>query len=206
MRSRSLRYSRRAMIFRPPSLRLCLIALVALAGVAQATTVIGETLEQMAAHAPLIVRGVVGQQQARWDDAGRRIHTFTEVKVVEQLKGEAPALVMVRQPGGEVGELGQRVAGVARFEPGEEVVLFLEQPADDASVWLVRGLGAGKIRLAVSAWGERRATRDLQGLAFWTPDPGAPEVRPVEPVEDLGTVDQLLRRLRIAIKRGGGSR
>lgn len=166
-----------------------------------ATVVRAATLEQLAAQTPVIVRARVGQQQARWDDGRSRIHTFTEVLVTEALKGDVPKSLMVRQPGGVVDELGQHVDGAARFTQGEDVVLFLEAPADDASVFVVSGLASGKVKLETTALGEVRARRDLRGIAFYAPgNDQAPVVRDVNNDEDLGTAEQFLTRIRRAIK------
>lgn len=175
---------------------------------AHATVVRGLTLEQMAVQSPVIVRGTVGAQECRWDDAHRRIQTFTELQVTEALKGEVPKTLLVRQPGGVVGNVGADVAGAARFKTGEEVILFLEHPGDDPHGFIVSGLSAGKITLEKTAFGELRAKRDLRGIAFWRPE-GAerqPTVRDVNNLEDLGTADALLRRIRAAVAKAQGGR
>lgn len=186
-----------------PLARWAALAVIALPFAAFGTVVIGQTFEQMTRDAPLIVIGVVGEQSARWDEDRRGISTWTELKVKETLKGKAPAKLVVRQPGGVVGNIGAHVAGAARFEPGEEVLLFLEPPGDDASKLIVRGLSAGKVRLFTDALGRRRATRDLRGVAFWTPPAegaGEPVVRELGGIEELGDADAFVQRIRNAVK------
>lgn len=193
-------------IFRSP----CAAGLALLIGAtsARATVVRDASIEELAVGSPVVVRATVVAQQSRWDDAGRRIETFTELLTTEVLKGEVGAAILVRQPGGVVGDIGAHVAGAARFELGEEVVLFLETPPDDATVFIVRGLASGKVRLSTNALGEVRATRDLRGLAFVSADGRAePRVRDVRPLEDLGTAEVFLRRIRAALRTtNGGSR
>src|SRR5205814_2262958 len=91
--------------------------------------------------------GAARAQGPAGSDDARRISTFTVVEVTEASKGAPGKRLTVRQPGGEVGGIGQSVAGAARFAPGEEVVLFLERARDDATVFQVLSMSAGKVRL-----------------------------------------------------------
>jgi hypothetical protein len=180
------------------------LVLLAVSVTASATTVISETLEEMAARAPVVVRATARQSQAAWSGDNRRIWTWTELVVTERLKGSAAVSVsstlLVKQPGGEVGKVGQGVAGVATFAPGEDCVLFLEPATDEAGTWVVRGLAAGKISVT-DRQGRAVAVRDLSGLAFAKPGP-ADRVRLLQPEAELGPPEQLLARVRRAI--GGG--
>lgn len=175
---------------------------------ARATVVEGQSFEEMSAGAKVIVRGTVGAQQARWDDGRRRIHTYTEVRVTEALKGQVPTIILVRQPGGEVDGIGARVSGAARFHEGEEVLLFLEAPPDEPDVFVVRALTAGKVTIAKGPVGELRAMRDLRGVAFYERGEPKPVVRDRNEIEDLGNADKFLARIRTAVSRAksGGTR
>ncbi len=157
----------------------------------------------MAHTAPVIVRGQVGQREARWDDARRSIFTYSEIQVTEVIKGRASSTLLVRQPGGVVGEIGARVEGVAAFREGEQVVLFLEAAPDEPSVFGVWSLAAGKVSLEKNKLGEVRAIRRLDGLAFSGGRAGAPKIQPVGGAEDLGTADAFITRLRKALSRRG---
>ena len=53
--------------------------------------------------------------------------------------------LVITQPGGRVGDLAQRVDGLAGFTPGEEVLVFLERRGE--STYHVRGMGQGKYRV-----------------------------------------------------------
>lgn len=184
-----------------PAVALALVASTA----AFATVVIAQSLEELTWAAPVIVRGQVVAVQTRWDDAHRSISTYAEVVRQEALKGSAPELLLVRQPGGEVGPVGQRVAGAATFIVGEEVVLFLERAPDEPNVFGVYTLAAGKVGFETSALGERRAVRHLEGLVFYERNPGAPRFRAVG-ADDLGTPDEFLRRVRQALANPGAGR
>ncbi len=98
-----------------------------------ATTLAQMSIEQMARKAPLIVRARCIRNSTAWD-AGE-IWTFTNFEVEEAWRGTAPAAITVRLLGGRMGNLTSSVSGVPRFQPNEEVVLFLEPtPRGDYSV------------------------------------------------------------------------
>ncbi len=179
---------------------------LALSTSAVATVVVAQSLEEMAAAAPVIVVGKVGQVQSRWDEARARIYTYAEIASGEHLKGEAPKTFLVRQPGGEVGPIGQQVSGAAQFEAGEDVALFLEKAPDEAGVFIVYAMAAGKVLFETSRVGEVRAVRHLEGLAFYELSATAkPRLRQSGP-DDLGTPAQFLSRVRAAVARTSGSR
>ncbi len=178
-------------------------ALLTLPLPALATVVVAQSLEEMTASAQVIVHATVGPEQTRWDDAHRRINTYTELKVTSALKGKPPSTLVVRQPGGEVGPVGQRFEGVARFKRGEEVVIFLEHAPDEPSVFSVYSLGAGKVSLERSRLGELRAVRHLEDLAFYAP-PGSgasPRIYSLNR-DDLGSSEEFLGRVRRAVSGG----
>ncbi|MHB8876404.1 MAG: hypothetical protein ACYC8T_22145 [Myxococcaceae bacterium] len=165
---------------------------------ALATVVISQSIEEMAAAAPLIVHGRVGGQLTRWDDGHRTISTYTEVVTSEALKGKAPDVLLVRQPGGEVGRVGQHASGAARFKEGEEVVLFLEPARDEPTVFVVYALSAGKVSFESSALKELRAVRNLEGLVFYEQAKDGPPRLKAVGRDDLGTRDGFLNRVRAA--------
>ncbi len=164
-----------------------------------------QTIEEMTRSATVVVRGRVRQQQASWDADHRRIDTYTEVQVTEGYKGTALSTVLVRQPGGVVGRIGQSASGAAAFTPGEEVILFLEPARDDPALFLPLALAAGKVQIDAKALGGPRAVRRLSGLAFYDPGVRAPDaLRPLD-VEDLGPLEAFVQRVRAAA-RGGNAR
>ena len=174
--------------------------------VALATVVIEPSLEEMATLSPVVVRGTVGQVQARWDDqAPGRIETWAEVQVTDGLKGAREGgLLLVKQPGGIIGDFGQHVSGVAHFTPGQDTLLFLEPAPDAPGTYLVLGLASGKIDFEASPkTGELRAVRHLGGLGFARPGGEAPTVRRLDAagVEDLGTPAALMARVKAAVRR-----
>jgi hypothetical protein len=181
--------------------RLALLLTLGLGLTAEATTVLAESIDEMAVRAPIVVRAQVHQSQAGWSESPRRIWTWTELAITEVIKGKVPTVVLVKQPGGVVGPVGQAVPGVASFAAGEDCVLFLEPSPDEPKVYLVRGLAAGKISF-VERQGQQVAQRSLDGLNLV--HPGAPDlVRVLRPETSLGAAQAVLERLRRVVKGGG---
>ncbi|MBI5069631.1 MAG: hypothetical protein HZB56_15465 [Deltaproteobacteria bacterium] len=123
-------------------LALALFALL-VAAPAGAATVVTATVEELARSADLVVRGTVEARQARFH--GARIYTTLRIRASAAWKGSAAEVVEVEIPGGVVGDVGQKVSGVAAFAEGEEVVLFLRRGGGAA--YGVMGLSQGKFRV-----------------------------------------------------------
>ncbi|HZI06664.1 MAG TPA: hypothetical protein VEZ71_21735, partial [Archangium sp.] len=112
---------------------------------ASATTMLRADLPELAQTSDAIVHGTVRRVESRWSGDGRRIVTDVEIQVTEALKGQAGSTVLVTQPGGQVGDIGQRVSGLAAFTPGEEVVVFLERRGKTA--FRLSGMAQGKYQV-----------------------------------------------------------
>jgi hypothetical protein len=119
---------------------------------AQATTFMERPFPDAVRDAPIVVRGRVGASYTNWvvgPDGGKRIFTFTELTVDEVFKGPSAAgkrSLVMRELGGEKDGMGMQVAGTAQFERGEDVVVFLNEPAPDGA-YEVRGMMMGKYTL-----------------------------------------------------------
>jgi hypothetical protein len=138
---------------------LCLAGLAATAG---ATTIARMTLPQLAAASRVVARARCIANDSRWE--GGEIWTFTRFDTLEAFKGSLPAEFSVRLIGGEAGGIESIVAGVPRFFPGEEVILFLDPVS-----------GGG---YSVTAWeeGTFRVTRDAAGHGFVTQEMTTEEI------------------------------
>jgi hypothetical protein len=140
----------------------CAAMLLAFAGEAVATTLARMSIEQMSQRAEVIVRARCLESATVWD-AGE-VWTLTSFEVEEVWRGPATARITVRLLGGRVGDLTSSVAGVPRFRPGEEVVLFLEATQrGDLSVvsW---EQGTFRIRRDL-ATGQENVTQDTASFA-----------------------------------------
>lgn len=193
-----------------PSSAVAVAALIAAVALpALGATVLHLSFEDLAARSHVVVRAQVKGSTARLDRKAGRVSTYTELSVLEAIKGAPGRKVVVRQPGGEAEGIGQQVAGAARFTVGDEVVLFLERASDEPAVFLVLSMNAGKVRLEKKL-GSTRAVRDLEGIHFLPPpaDPARAETPPpsqvkVTDVEDLGDAGAFLARIRAAAKAKG---
>lgn len=139
----------------PTALRALLPFVLLLSLAASATTMLRADLPELAQTSDAIVHGTVRRVESRWSGDGRRIVTDVEIQVTEALKGQAGqagSTVLVTQPGGRVGDIGQRVSGLASFSPGEEVVVFLERRGTRA--FRLSGMAQGKYQVQRSEGGK----------------------------------------------------
>lgn len=129
---------------------LCLSLLVGLPS--GATTLIRRDVAELSSQSDTVVHGTVRRVQSRWSGDRRRIVTDVEIQVTDTLKGQPGSTVLVTQPGGTVGDIGQTVHGLASFTPGEEVVVFLERRGRVA--FEVSGMAQGKFQVRRGADGK----------------------------------------------------
>ena len=135
---------------------------------AQATIVVARSVEQLAADAVMVVRARVNSQWSAWTPNHRRIDSFTELEVVDTWAGKAPEAIVVRTIGGRMGGVGMRISGTTRFEPGEDVVLFLSKDLAEAGGYRVLGLSQGKFKVEQQGT-QLMAIPDAQGLVLARP-------------------------------------
>ncbi len=174
---------------------LASLALVALAApVADASTLRHVAVDQLAEDASLVVRGTVVAQRSRWH--GDFIVTDSVVKVRECWT-DAPCgnQVVVTQLGGEVGDVGMHVEGVAPLALGDGVVLFLRARRDGSLAPV--GMAQGMFREVRDRAGRVELQRDLRPLSFAGGAPAA-RVEAFQPADLRGFV--LRSRLRKRLK------
>ena len=144
--------------------------LLALAGpcfapFARATTIARMDLPALARAADTIAQVRCVSIASRWD-AGA-IWTFSDFDVVESFKGAPPERIRVRVPGGRVGHLLATIEAAPQFQPGEEIVLFLEKTgAGDYSVtaWAE---GTFRIHRSPAAATDAAVTQDSSRFAMF---------------------------------------
>jgi hypothetical protein len=156
-----------------------------LASAAFATTLLAVDVPTLSRSADAIVIGTVLSSKARLSEGGR-IMTDTELQVSEALKGKAFGTIVVMQPGGIVGDLGQRVEGTAPFRAGEEVLVFLDARGDR---FIVTGMVQGKYKI-------QRSTDGKEIVAI----PEAPSARLLDPVTHQETSSGLQPMALAALK------
>jgi hypothetical protein len=129
-----------------------------------ATTLARLSLDQLAAGAEAVARVRVTGAEALWENG--TIWTVTTARVVETLKGNLPAEITLRLPGGRVGHLTASVEGTPKFGPGDETYVFLKQ--SPAGGFTVAGWVEGTFRISRDPrTGVETVTQDSSGFAVF---------------------------------------
>ncbi len=137
-----------------------LLAVVMIAAQLVATSVIPMSVEDMAVTATHVVRAQAGSSESRWNETGTQIYTYTHFKTLETWKGAPGAEFTVRQMGGRVGNVVQKVSGVRRFNSGDEAVLFL-RPSESAGSMAIVGLFQGNFSVSRKLFAEPMASNGV---------------------------------------------
>lgn len=132
---------------------------------AYATTFGPIAVVEQAREAQYVARGQIsGEPWVTMEPQSRRPYTYWKLVVAEVPVGRAldPEIV-IRQPGGEIGELGYHVAGAATFRGGEDVFVTLRDSPEGPGVKELTGLASGKYK--VEMLGGKEVVRNGLGLA-----------------------------------------
>jgi hypothetical protein len=136
-----------------------------LAGTGTATTVVKMDLATLVKRAESIVQGRVEQVYVEWDATRSLAFTYASVRVDDPMKGERRRTVLIRQLGGKVGALNLFIAGMPKFTPGDDVILFLKDQQD--GTFQVLGLNQGKYEIVNDL-----AVSNISGLELVDPKTG----------------------------------
>lgn len=100
--------------------------------------------DQVVRESTYVVRGTVTNVYSAWDDAHETIFSYATVRVKRYIGDSAgPAVLMVREAGGTVGDYTQQAIGFPELREGEEVVLMLSK-WDDSDDWRIHAYNQGK--------------------------------------------------------------
>jgi hypothetical protein len=132
-----------------------LLLLLCLASRLDATVLVPIDFSDLVSSAPVIVRGDIVDVRSDWVDGRRAVETFVTMAAREYLKGNLGARVTFRVPGGEIGRYRTIFVGAPLFQPGQDVLLFLQ--TDGAAYPHVVGLNQGVVRVAIDGSGRRFA-------------------------------------------------
>lgn len=106
------------------------LALLSLAPVLHATSVIQPTFNELVGTADYVVRAVVTSSQASWRENSQKpgeryIGTSIALDVREVIQGTPPSPLVLEVVGGRVGDEELAIAGTPKLVPGREYVLFI---------------------------------------------------------------------------------
>jgi hypothetical protein len=94
-----------------------------------------------ASNSTLQLVGRCDSRSSRWE--GHAIYSYCEVSVLRTVRGSPDPGLVVRQRGGEVDGIVQRISHTTLMEPGGTYLLFLER--DAAGVWSPTSKGVNRV-------------------------------------------------------------
>lgn len=144
---------------------LALLWLVAAATPAGATTLVLEGTANLLERSNTVVTGRVVSVEPRMHPEHQFIYTYVTLEVSEVLKGSATLgqKIVLEELGGEVDRWVHHVDAVPVYEPGEEVLSFLEDR--EGGIYRTYGFIQGKFRFATDT---RTGQQILTRPAEWT--------------------------------------
>jgi hypothetical protein len=104
-----------------------------------ATVCAASVLTEQVRGAPLQLVGRCDSCSSRWE--GGSIYSYCELSVLRLIRGAAGAdAVVVRQRGGVVDGVAQKVSHLSTFQPGEKYLLFLDRDGSGNWAPVARGV------------------------------------------------------------------
>lgn len=163
---------------------------------AAASTFVELTVGDLVARSSLVVAGTPLESTSLWEDSdsgrGRRIVTYTRLRIDRIIDGDPRPEVWVRTLGGHVGDIGQHVDGEAVLVPARPGLFFLR--AIDGGTHAVVGMSQGLYPLEAAQGGAPLRLLTPQGLGRLVEKLGSPQPagRPPARVELVGrTLDDV---------------
>ena len=151
------------------------LVMVGAAGAAPAlaTVMVEIPLEDLAREADVIVHGIVLRSDARVVQQGSHTepHTITTLAVVDWIRGGPGETVTIEELGGRWQGGGMRVDGTPTYQPGEEVVAFLDHLEGTSTRFRTHGMVQGKFTVLRGVPGVPSSVRrDVGAISFarWT--------------------------------------
>jgi hypothetical protein len=139
---------------------------------ATATTVVPLSIERLTAASSHVVEGTPLQTWSQWNPQHTMILTFTKFHVERVLKGQASGMVIVKQLGGRVGTVVQKVAGVRHLAPGESTVLFLRPGDQSDGTLVITGLMQGNFSVSIAQDGTSMVTNGMPDVSAYSVSTG----------------------------------
>ena len=120
-----------------------LLLVIALAAPVLATSLKQITPQEMTQKADLITLGTVKKINYVPSQDGKIVYTQVNILLEKVYKGKEPQSILVRVPGGKLGDKTLSVLGAPVFSEGLKTLLFLRKVKDDSS-YRVIGLFQGR--------------------------------------------------------------
>jgi hypothetical protein len=118
-------------------------------------------IEQMSQIAAVVTVGEVERVESSWNDEHTKIYTRITITTTEIIKGDRGLeTVTLKLIGGQVGDAIAKLPGTPVFEPGDRVLMFLEERTDQDGYLLI-GLFQGLYRLDESTGSNDLLYQDL---------------------------------------------
>ncbi len=175
---------------------LIAIGFLLVSGALSAVQMVPLSLDELSAHADLVLYGKVLRKTCLRDDTGR-ICSKVEFEVRETWKGAVPpGRFTITMGGGTLGATRVAIPGQAEYLPGEEAVVFLRLNQRGEGVTL--GLAQGKFEVRIDP---RTGERSLQSLFLGGPGDPSRTVRPQ--AAGAGTGQLLFREVKRRVQGEG---
>jgi hypothetical protein len=163
---------------------LAVACLIAAALPATASTFVAMDQAALIASSSAVVDGRVLDVRSYWNDDRTLIVSEARILVGDLIAGEAPNIVTVNTPGGEVGDYRVEAAGFPAFASGDRVVLFL---SPDGTSYRVTGHAQGHFKVRTTNKGDVAVPTLGEGVRLFQKDGAqAPALAPVQ-LDDLKT-------------------
>jgi hypothetical protein len=121
---------------------------ILLAGVSltAASTFLKVDIPTLRSMSESVVQANVVDVRSAWNDEGSAIFTYVTLEVTGRLHGTAGDQIVVRVPGGTVGDFTSEMEGAPVFHQGEQIVAFIARWYD--GVPMVAGYAEGLSRVS----------------------------------------------------------
>jgi hypothetical protein len=132
-----------------------------------ATTIVPVSVERLTQESSHVVEGQATQSWSQWNPQHSLIFTYTRFQVARTLKGQAPATIVVKQPGGSAEGYTQKIAGVRHWRTGDQAVLFLRPSQEMDGTLEVTGLMQGNFLVHKSDTGETMVSNGVPDVSAY---------------------------------------
>jgi hypothetical protein len=136
----------------------CVLILPLICLAAHATQVPALSLEGLIGQSDIIAHGRVISSWPAWDSGHKYIWTHYRIEVLDPIRGNPGASVVVSEPGGSLDGVSMSISGTPDYAVGEEAIVFLYR----TPIGYLRATGYGQGKYTVTP--QMRIHASLKGL------------------------------------------